>query len=160
MEQEIYRFEEFELDPARRSLARNGNQITLSPKAFEVLTYLVMNSGRVVTKDELLKAVWPQSFVEENNLTQHISSLRKALAEKANYIVTIPGRGYHFTAAVQEKEQLNGNANAQDDGVLVQRVTEPPAMSSNKLPPLRLILWMLPKSPQKVAWIRWAHIYG
>ncbi len=54
----LYRFDEFELNPARRILARNGTPVSISPRAFEVLTYLVANSGRVVTKDELLKAVW------------------------------------------------------------------------------------------------------
>jgi len=79
----LYRFDEFELYPGRRSLTRNGMPVAVSPKAFEVLTYLVANPGRVVTKDELLKAVWPESFVEEGNLSQHIFALRRALGDKA-----------------------------------------------------------------------------
>jgi len=100
----LYRFDEFELDPQRRSLTRNGTVVPLSSKAFQVLTYLVSNSGRVVTKDELLKAVWPESFVEESNLPGYISGLRKALTDCASYIVTVPGQGYQFTAKVQIEE--------------------------------------------------------
>ncbi|MGO8791503.1 MAG: winged helix-turn-helix domain-containing tetratricopeptide repeat protein [Terriglobia bacterium] len=98
---ELYRFDDFELDPSRRTFLRNGTPVLVSPKAFDVLTCLVANPGRVVTKDELLKAVWPDSFVEESNLAQHISWLRKALADRSKYIVTVPGRGYQFTATVQ-----------------------------------------------------------
>ena len=99
----LYRFDEFELNPARRTLTRGGSPVVLSPKAFEVLAHLVANPARVVTKDELLKAVWPESFVEEGNLAQHISALRKAFADQADYIVTIPGRGYQFTAQVSKE---------------------------------------------------------
>jgi DNA-binding winged helix-turn-helix (wHTH) protein/tetratricopeptide (TPR) repeat protein len=95
-----YRFDEFELSRSRRTLLRNGLQVSLLPKTFEVLSYLVENPGRVVSKDELLKTAWPESFVEENNLTQHISLLRKALGDRSGFIVTIPGRGYQFTAEV------------------------------------------------------------
>ncbi len=101
----LYRFDEFELNPARRTFARNGMPLSISPKAFEVLTYLVANPGRVIAKDELLKAVWPESFVEESNLFQHVFALRKAMGDKAGCIVTIPGRGYQFTAQVQETAQ-------------------------------------------------------
>jgi DNA-binding winged helix-turn-helix (wHTH) protein len=83
-----------------------------------------MNPGRVVTKDELLKAVWPESFVEENNLTQHISALRKVFAERAGYIVTVPGRGYHFAAPVHEEQAAGGARNGQIDNILIQRVRE------------------------------------
>src|SRR5580658_5538308 len=107
----LYRFDEFELNPARRTFARNGVPVSISPKAFEVLTYLVANPGRVVTKDELLKAVWPESFVEESNLPGYISGLRKALTDRANYIATVPGQGYQFTARVRaqpEDVQIQG----------------------------------------------------
>jgi DNA-binding winged helix-turn-helix (wHTH) protein/tetratricopeptide (TPR) repeat protein len=97
---DLYRFDEFELSRSRRTLTRNGLPVSLLPKTFEVLLCLASHPGRVVGKDEILKAVWPESFVEENNLTQHISLLRKALIDRASYIVTIPGRGYQFTADV------------------------------------------------------------
>ena len=97
---DAYRFDEFELSRSRRTLLRNGKLVSLLPKTFEVLSYLVENPGRVVPKEELLKTAWPESFVEENNLTQHISLLRKALGDRSGFIVTIPGRGYQFTAEV------------------------------------------------------------
>jgi DNA-binding winged helix-turn-helix (wHTH) protein/tetratricopeptide (TPR) repeat protein len=97
----LYRFGEFELDPCRRTFLRQGTPLEVTPKAFEVLAYLVANPGRVVTKAELLKAVWPDSFVEESNLAQHISWLRKALGDRSDLIDTVPGRGYQFATAVQ-----------------------------------------------------------
>ena len=97
---DAYRFDEFELSRSRRTLLRNGQPVSLLPKTFEVLSYLVENPGRVVSKEELLKTAWPESFVEENNLTQHISLLRKALGDRSGFVVTIPGRGYQFTAQV------------------------------------------------------------
>jgi len=120
----LYRFNEFELNPAGRAFLRRGKPVWLSPKAFEVLTCLVINSGRVVTKDELLKAVWPDSFVEESNLAQHISALRKAFGEKSNFIATIPGRGYQFTAAVEAESSPVLHAEAPAGEILVQGVRE------------------------------------
>ncbi len=98
---EIYRFEEFELNCVRRALLREGQPVPLSPKAFEVLAYLVIHPGEVVTKEELIQAVWPESFVEEGNLAHQVSSIRRAFADRAGYIVTVPGRGYQFTAEVE-----------------------------------------------------------
>ena len=103
---DAYRFDEFELSRSRRTLLRNGQQVSLLPKTFEVLSYLVENPGRVVSKEELLKTAWPESFVEENNLTQHISLFRKALGDRSGFIVTIPGRGYQFTAEVTSGDAL------------------------------------------------------
>ncbi len=77
----LYEFGEFRLDPQSRVLRRAGTPVPLTPKAFDVLLQLVQNGGRVVTKDELMKAVWPDSFVEESNLTQTIFMVRKALEE-------------------------------------------------------------------------------
>lgn len=101
----LYRFDEFELNLLRRTLFRNGEEIALLPRTFDVLACLVENPGRVVAKEEILKAVWREAFVEENNLTQHISLLRKALADRARCIATIPGRGYQFTASVAADAQ-------------------------------------------------------
>jgi len=105
----IYRFGEFVLDPSGRALTRNGTPIAVSSKAFEILAYLVLNPGRVVTKDELLKAVWPGSFVEESNLPVYISALRKALTDCAGSIATVPGYGYRFTANVQAEPRRRPN---------------------------------------------------
>lgn len=96
----LCRFDDFELDIPGRRVLRDGERVALSPKAFDVLAYLVANPGRLISKDELMKAVWPESFVEESNLAQHISPLRKAFKDKPDLIVTIPGRGYQFTAPV------------------------------------------------------------
>jgi DNA-binding winged helix-turn-helix (wHTH) protein len=90
-------------------VVRQGTAVPLPSKTFEVLLYLVANAGRVVTKDELLKAIWPDSFVEEGNLTQHVFRLRKTLQPEADdspYIVTIPGQGYQFSAVVDSGPAL------------------------------------------------------
>jgi eukaryotic-like serine/threonine-protein kinase len=99
----LYHFEKFELDPIRRTLSRADSAVSLTPKAFDVLLFLAQNPNRLVTKEELLQAVWGSTFVEEGNLTQYISHLRKALGENsedARLIVTIARRGYQFTARV------------------------------------------------------------
>jgi DNA-binding winged helix-turn-helix (wHTH) protein/tetratricopeptide (TPR) repeat protein len=102
---QIYEFGAFRIDAARRLLLRDGTVVPLTPKAFDTLVVLVENSARVLEKEELMKMLWPDSFVEERNLTVNISSLRKALGESASdhrYIVTVPGRGYRFVADVKE----------------------------------------------------------
>lgn len=103
----IYSFETFQLDPSRKLLLRlpDRESVALTHKAFQVLLFLIQNSGTLVTKDELMARVWPDSIVEEANLTQTISVLRRALGEKPNqhrFIVTEPGRGYRFVAPVTE----------------------------------------------------------
>ncbi|MEO8435635.1 MAG: winged helix-turn-helix domain-containing protein [Pyrinomonadaceae bacterium] len=100
----IYRFHDFELDSLKRQLLRQGQPVTLQPKAFDLLLVLVENSGRLLTKDDLLNLVWPDQIVEESNLTVHMSALRKALGENKGehrFVVTEPGRGYRFVADVQ-----------------------------------------------------------
>src|SRR5271168_294957 len=103
----LYRFGEFSLDAQSRVLKRAGAIVPLTPKAFDALLLLVQNAGRIVTKDELMKAVWPDSFVEESNLTQTIFMVRKALDETSDrrYILTIQGQGYRFLVPVTESEQ-------------------------------------------------------
>jgi TolB-like protein/DNA-binding winged helix-turn-helix (wHTH) protein/Tfp pilus assembly protein PilF len=98
-----YSFGQFVLDFRKRALSRADSPVTLTPKAFDVLAYLVQNPNRLVTKEELLQAVWGDTFVEEGNLTQYISHLRRALgdnSEDARLIVTIARKGYQFTAEV------------------------------------------------------------
>src|SRR5215813_393005 len=94
----IQTFGPFNLDRAEARLTREGTPLSLAPKVFELLCYLVANSGRLIEKDELLKALWPDSFVEEANLTVGIAALRKALG--AEWIETVPKRGYRFTGLV------------------------------------------------------------
>jgi DNA-binding winged helix-turn-helix (wHTH) protein/TolB-like protein len=101
----FYEYGSFRLEPAEHRLTRDGIPVSLAPKAFELLVYLVQNSGRLLTKDEILHSVWPDSFVEEANLTVAISALRKALGEKnghQRYIETVPKKGYRFVASVKE----------------------------------------------------------
>ncbi len=97
----FYDFVHFRLDAVERLLLRNGKVVRLTPKAFEILLLLVRNSRRVLSKDELIKAVWPDSFVEESNLARNISTLRRALGNH-HCIETVPGRGYRFAASVRE----------------------------------------------------------
>src|SRR5580704_2063181 len=99
---DLYEFGPFRLDLKQRLLLRDDKPIPLQPKAFETLLVLVRNSEKVVLKDELLNAVWTDTFVEESNLTQNIFVLRKALGEEdgRRYIVTVPGRGYRFAEKV------------------------------------------------------------
>ncbi len=92
----LLEFGPFRMDLEERVLMRDQEVVTLSPKAFETLLVLVQDSERVVLKDDLMKILWPDTFVEESNLSQHIFQLRKALGDKAHdpdYIVTVPGRG-------------------------------------------------------------------
>jgi len=100
----IFRFGEFQIDARARTLRRKEEIVALSFRAFDVLLYFVQNPGKVLTRDELLKNVWADSFVDENSLAQSISMLRRALDEKPgdnSYIVTLTGRGYQFVAPVQ-----------------------------------------------------------
>ncbi|MBA2379357.1 MAG: winged helix-turn-helix domain-containing protein [Blastocatellia bacterium] len=103
---EIFAFDGFRLDASRRVFTdENGESLPIMPKAFEILLHLVRRAGEVVEKEELLAAVWPDTIVEENNLTQNISALRRLLGEKHRenrFISTIPGRGYKFVAQVTE----------------------------------------------------------
>lgn len=113
----LYEFNGFRLDPAERLLMRDGIPVPLAPKAFEMLVALVSNSGRLLTKDELMRAVWADVVVEENNLDKNISALRKALGERGvehKFIETVRGHGYRFNAAVTEivAGQHNGASQA------------------------------------------------
>lgn len=98
----VYEFGPFRLDASQHLLFRNGDVISLPPKATETLVVLVQNHGRLVQKDAIMSAVWPDCFVEESNLTVQISLLRKALGESngTRYIETIPRRGYRFVGNV------------------------------------------------------------
>ena len=103
--QHFYEFGRYRIDTGERVLLRDQEVVPLTPKVFEILLVLVQNSGQVISKDGLMKKVWPDSFVEEGNLTQNISVLRKALGEGQNghqYIETVARRGYRFVASVRE----------------------------------------------------------
>ena len=96
-------FGPFLIDVQERVLRRDGEAVPLTPKAFDVLAALVAQPGRLVSKQELLDKVWPDTFVEESNLTYNVFALRKALGDAADngqYIETVPKRGYRFAAAL------------------------------------------------------------
>jgi len=101
----IYEFDDFRLDVGERLLLRRGEPVALTPRVLDTLLYLVRNHGRVLEKNELMSEIWPDAVVEENNLNQNISTLRRLFGERRGenrYIVTIPGRGYRFAAQVTE----------------------------------------------------------
>src|SRR5271156_4348646 len=147
----VYRFVEFVLDPSRRTLSRVDSLVSLTPKAFDVLHFLVQNPNRLVTKEDLLKAVWGDTIVEEGNLTQYISHLRKALgdnSEDSRLIVTIARKGYQFTSRVTVVAEAAGIAK---DATVQTATTEtsktdagpaefPTKAKVSKSPPPRLIL--------------------
>lgn len=100
----VYEFDNFRVDPKTRVLRLGREPVPLTPKAFEMLLVLVRSQGRLMLKDELIKAVWPDSFVEDSNLTQIVFVLRKVLEETPDrrYILTVQGQGYRFVADVKE----------------------------------------------------------
>src|SRR5215467_8247972 len=99
----VFQFGPFQLDAREHRLVRNGTEVRLQPKAFEILRVLVEHAGRLVTKDELLRRVWPDTLVEENNLNKNISLLRKVLdCAGTCHIETVPRVGYRFTAEVKQ----------------------------------------------------------
>jgi len=127
----IYEFGPFHMDPDKQILLRGKDSVPLTPKAFETLLVLVRRSRDVVSKEDLLKEVWPNSFVEESNLSQNIFLLRKALgdtAENRQYIVTLPGRGYRFAATVrtvtEQGEALVAQARTRTQIVIEEKEAE------------------------------------
>ncbi|CAN5670748.1 hypothetical protein BH24ACI1_BH24ACI1_15830 [soil metagenome] len=102
---QIYEFGEFRLDASKRLLLRdNGESVPLTPKVFDTLLYLLQHVGKIIEKDELMRGIWTDTIVEENNLSQNISILRRILGEKRGehrFIATIPGQGFKFVASVQ-----------------------------------------------------------
>lgn len=101
----FYDFGAFRLDTLKRNLLHNGQDLQIKPKAFETLLFLIERRGEIVSKSELMNAVWANTFVEENNLTQQISALRKKIGEFGagdEFIVTMPKQGYKFVQIVKE----------------------------------------------------------
>ena len=145
----LYEFGPFQLDPPERLLLCDGQPVSLTPKAFDLLLALVDRSGHLVEKDELLKIVWPGSFVEEGNLAVTISQLRKALNDdrgQHRYIETVSKKGYRFVAEVKRL----------DDSALVIASSKPGAEASTVavLPPLAVMLapQARPEPPKRRAW--------
>ena len=113
-------FDEFEINAARRVLLKNGKTVALNPKTFDLLLVLVENRGAVLSKNELLEAVWAKQFVEEKNLTVHVAALRKIFGESKNenrFIATVPGTGYKFVAELILPPE-------EDDGIIESAFVE------------------------------------
>jgi predicted ATPase len=127
--QGIYEFGPFRLDAVERMLVGDGQPLTLSPKALDLLIALVSKAGHVVDKDQLMREVWPDTFVEDNNLTVNMSALRKALDPHQDYIQTVPRKGYRFVGVVRHAAELplapgDGTATESASAVLVGRQSE------------------------------------
>jgi eukaryotic-like serine/threonine-protein kinase len=140
----IYEFGPFRMDPDKQVLLRDNQPIPVTPKVFETLLALVRHSRDAVSKEELLKEVWPDSFVEESNLSQNIFMLRKALgdtAEHRQYIVTLPGMGYRFAAPVRTVME-------QDEALVAQSRTRTQIVIEENEPETYQALQALP-NPQK-----------
>jgi DNA-binding winged helix-turn-helix (wHTH) protein/Tol biopolymer transport system component len=130
----IFQFGKFQIDALARTLRREESIVKLNSRAFDVLLYLVQNPGKVLTRDELLRNVWQDAFVDESSLPQTVSLLRRALEEKPgdhSYIVTVPGRGYQFASVVQVVASEEGNtlpeaataAQTNSSGIIFQKHT-------------------------------------
>jgi eukaryotic-like serine/threonine-protein kinase len=120
----LLEFGPFRIDPEHRVLLRDQQPVPLSPKAFELLLFLAQQGGQVVLKDDLMKMLWPDTFVEESNLGQHVFQLRKALGERPQdhtYIITVPGRGYRFAQTVREVVPEEGAEKNEEQIVMASR---------------------------------------
>jgi DNA-binding winged helix-turn-helix (wHTH) protein/TolB-like protein len=128
-----YRFEGYEVDLVqRRLLGPDGRPVALSSRAYDLLTYLIEHRERVISKNELLKAVWPTTIVEENNLNQAISILRRALGDSRDaprFIVTVAGRGYRFIGNVVDSDAPAAAAASRDEGHLQPVATASPGIA-------------------------------
>jgi DNA-binding winged helix-turn-helix (wHTH) protein/tetratricopeptide (TPR) repeat protein len=148
----VYEFGPFRMDPDKQVLQRDGQLISVTPKTFEMLLVLVRRGREIVSKEELLKEVWPDSFVEEANLSQHIFKLRKALGdspEGERYIVTLPGRGYRFAVPVRTITEggdvLIAQMRSRAQIVIEEHAPEPVETLPALPPPSRLkSKWLLP----------------
>ena len=131
----LYEFGPFRVDPEKQVLLREDQPVPVTPKTFETLLILVRHSREVVSKDDLMKELWPDSFVEESNLSQNIFMLRKALGETPEdrrFIVTLPGKGYRFVAEVRTITQDGADviiASHSREQLVVQQATNVPAAS-------------------------------
>jgi eukaryotic-like serine/threonine-protein kinase len=145
----LYCFEQFVLDPARRTLSCAGSPLSLTPRAFDLLLFLAQNPNRVVTKEELLNAVWGDAFVEEGNLAKYISHLRKALgdnSEDARLIATIARKGYQFTGDVRFGEAADTEKQAASR---VPATEEPRTNASRTYETAKTEVASTPKSSRK-----------
>lgn len=133
----VYEFDCFRVDPTNRLLLRDGEVVSLTAKTFDLLLVLVESDGRLMEKEEVLRRVWPQSFVEEGNLSRHVSTLRKALGEtpKAHqFIITVPGYGYKFVAPVKELRETPSITTITEQAVSTTVIEEEISMAATPAP--------------------------
>ncbi len=122
----VYEFGVFRLEPQHRSLTPDGRRVEIAAKAFDTLLYLVEHAGTVVTREELVKILWPHTIVEDNSLNKLIATIRRALGEQ-HYIATLQGRGYQFVADVRisrDVERLEPHPDEADDSTTLESGTQ------------------------------------
>jgi TolB-like protein/DNA-binding winged helix-turn-helix (wHTH) protein/Tfp pilus assembly protein PilF len=128
----IYEFGPYRLDAAERLLTRDGEVVPLQPKVFDLLLALVARHGRLVEKEELMTAVWPDTFVEEANIASNISNLRKTLSQNGRqFIETVPKRGYRFVAEVREIVEESVGLNREKESESLKTIEEPHSATPN-----------------------------
>jgi len=145
----LYEFGPFRVDPDKQVLLREGELIPVTPKTFETLLILVRHGREVVSKDDLMKELWPDSFVEESNLSQNIFMLRKALGdtpEDKRYIVTLPGKGYRFAAEVHTVTQEG------EDVVIASRTRSEMVVEQPEVAPAVPLLALPAQEVRRVRW--------
>lgn len=165
---QLYEFEQFRLDPQERLLLRDGEPVPLTPKAFDTLLALVENSGRLLEKEELMRRLWPDSFVEEGSLAQNVSLLRRALGERSEgqkFIETVPRRGYRFLASVRgvqhdadslvrEPSRASNASEGKQEPDISESYVESGQAGAQKAPePDRQAKWILKQKPQRAVLI-------
>jgi len=149
----LYEFGPFRVDPDKQVLFRDGAPVPVTPKTFETLLILVRHSRELVSKDDLMKELWPDSFVEESNLSQNIFMLRKALGdtpEDKRYIVTLPGKGYRFVAEVRTIVQDG------EDVVITNRSRTQMVLEQPDNRPVVSVPALPARATRKLNWKYWA----
>jgi pimeloyl-ACP methyl ester carboxylesterase/DNA-binding winged helix-turn-helix (wHTH) protein len=142
----FYQFDSFRVDVTERVLFKDNREVSLTPKVFDTLLVLLENSSHVMTKKELMQQVWPDSFVEENNLAQNISILRKALGkthEREDYIQTVPKRGYRFIGDVRA-------TGGEEESVIVRERTRSRIVVERDDEDLARVIDVLPTAPKQL----------
>src|SRR5215470_13928641 len=139
---QIFEFGHYRLDAAERLLLRDGEVVSLQPKVFDLLLALVERHGRLLEKDELMKLVWPDAIVEEANLANNISILRKTLSENGErFIETAPKRGYRFVASVREIVEEGAGLSREKQPESLKTIEEPHSATSNGITVFARITW-------------------
>ncbi|MBI3475454.1 MAG: winged helix-turn-helix domain-containing protein [Acidobacteria bacterium] len=152
----LYEFAGFRFDPAQQLLLRDGKPVSLTPKTFELLLVLLQSNGRLLSKDELMRKLWPDSFVEDANLTVNISALRKALGdphdgEGRELIETVPKRGYRFLPTVTELLEESESSTGTRAPAVRLAMTPPEPVADERESHLKSPELAAPKFPRLIA---------